>query len=368
MDRLHARYPFLESARAAVEDAEADLLDVAASGGAAVERAVERIEASISTGTAGETHRSQRTELLSYPIARVLVSLVDRPALIRRYADAEARTAHERFVTDLIDETDYRSTGDDELTLRRLVAEFDLASVVHGAGDEFAMDDELRIHVGAYLSLTAELEGDRWRLATRRLDDGLVPITGRELLLLLREAIRDRVAAGLPFDPVPEPVAEALSPQAERVRERLGDHRPPGRLDAVVPELFPPCVTTLLDRALDGEHLPAHSRYALVAFLTSAGMSPSTVDEALDLDATAYQAERLGGEAGGGYAPPTCATMQSYGDGATEFGDCVAPDERTAPCEAVPDPLTYYAEELGETDDADQLDGATALAERIGRS
>jgi DNA primase large subunit len=367
MDRLHARYPFLEAAREAVEDADADLLDLATAGDAAVERAVERVEASLSGGTVGEAHRSARVELLSYPVARVLVSLVDRPALVRRYANAEARTAHERFAEELTADADYRSTGGQRLSLQRLLAEFDLASAVHG-GEPLTVEGEVRIHVGAYLSLSAELEGDRWRLTTRRLRDGLVPVTGRGLLLVLREAVRERVADGLPFDDVPEPIADALAPQVERLRDQLGDHRPPGRLEVVVPELFPPCVRTLLDRALAGEELPAHSRYALIAFLTSAGMHAEDVSEALPLDAAAYQAERLGSEAGGGYAPPTCATMQSYGDGETDFGDCVAPDERTARCDAVPDPLTYYAEAIGEAEEVEPLEEAAGLSDRLGRS
>lgn len=364
MDRLHARYPFLEVAREAVEAADADLVGLATEGDAAVERAVERVEASLSSGTVGDAHRITRTELLSYPVARVLVSLVDRPALVRRYADAEARSAHERFERELTEDAGYRSTGGDQLTLRRLLAEFDLAGDVH-AGETFTLDGEVQVHVGAYLSLSADLTRDRWRLATRRLDEGLVPVTGRELLLLLREAVRERVADGLPFAAVPEAIAEALSPQVERLREQLGDHRPPGSLETVVPELFPPCMTAMLERALDGGELPPHARYALVAFLTSAGMNPDEVAEKLSVDAAAYQAERLGSEVGGGYAPPTCATMQSYGDGAAEFGDCVAPAERTARCETVPDPLSYYAAALSEADGVEAYDGSTPLTERL---
>jgi DNA primase large subunit len=362
MERRHARYPFFEAAREAVQAADADLVDLATAGDAAVERAVERVEASLAGGTVGGPHRSTRTELLSYPVARVLVSLVDRPALVRRYADAEARTAHERFEAELTAAGSYRSTGDDGLTVRALLAEFGLASDVHGAGEGFALDDELRMHVGAYLSLTADLEGDRWRLATRRLADGLVPVSGRDLLTLLREAVRDRVAAGLPFPEVPGEIAETLAPQVERLREQLGDHRPPGSLDVTAPDLFPPCMRSLAERALAGERLDPHARYALVAFLTSAGLTPEEVGE--QLPDAGYQAERLGSEAGGGYAPPTCATMQSYGDGESDFGACVAPGERDARCETITDPLSYYAAALEDAEEVRPLAGS--LAERLG--
>jgi len=363
MDRRHARYPFFEAAREAVEAADADLLDLATAGDAAVDRALARVETSLAAGTVGERHPSDRAELLSYPVARVLVSLVDRPALVRRYAAAEAATAHERFREDL-GGAEYRSTSRDAITLRELLAEFDLAGDVHGATATVEADAELRVHVGAYLSLSAGLEGDRWRLATRRLADGLVPVTGRELLLLLREAVRERVADGLPFPEVPDPIAEALAPAVERLREGLGDHRPPASRDVLAPELFPPCMTDLAERALAGESLSPHARYALVAFLTSAGLTPEEVGDLLPVDAAGYQAERLGSEAGGGYAPPTCATMQSYGDGEADFGDCVPPAERDDRCAAVPDPLTYYAEAL---DDAESVAPCEpgALADRL---
>jgi DNA primase large subunit len=363
MDPRHARYPFFEAARAAVEDADADLVDLATEGDAAVDRAVERVEASVAGGTVGDPHRSARTELLSYPVARVLVSLLDRQALVRRYAAAEARTAHERFEGELTEADDLASTSGDRLTMRALLAEFDLAGDVHGTTGEFELEGELQVHVGAYLSLTAELAGERWRLATRRLADGLVPVTGRELLTLLREAVRERVAAGLPFEEVPPEIADALAPQVEHLRDQLGEHRPPDDVEVVVPELFPPCMTALAERALDGESLSPHARYALVAFLTSAGMTPEEVDDALPLSA-GYQAERLGSEAGGGYAPPSCATMQSYGDGETDFGDCVPPAERSDRCETIQDPLSYYADAVGAAD-APSPCPPDALADRL---
>jgi len=366
MDRRHAQFPFTTDAREAVEGADADIVDLATGGDAAVERAVERVEASLTAGTVGDPHRSARTELLSYPVARVLVSLVDRPALVRRYADAEARTAHERFEHELTGDAGYRSTGGERLTLPQLLAEFDLGGDVRDADESFALDDELRVHVGAYLSLSAGLDEDRWRLATRRLADGLVPVAGRELLVLLREAVRERVADGLPFEEVPEPIATALEPQVERLHDQLGDQRPPGSVEATVPELFPPCMSGLAERALAGEALSPDASYALIAFLTSAGMSPDQVAAALPVDAAAYQAERLGNEAGGGYAPPTCATMQSYGDGEAAVGNCVPPDERDARCETVPDPLSYYVAALGEAEDVDALEEPGSLGERLG--
>jgi len=97
MNRLHARYPFLSSAREAVEASDVDLAAVVRRDGEVVDRAVGRVENALDGGTVGEPHRRTRVELLSYPVARVLVSLVDEHVLTRKYARAEAQTAYDRF-------------------------------------------------------------------------------------------------------------------------------------------------------------------------------------------------------------------------------------------------------------------------------
>ena len=356
MKRLHARYPFMEGAREAVEAAEIDLADLVAEGGPSVERAIERVETCLSSGTVGDPRSDPRTELLSYPVARVLVSLLDRPALTRRYADAEARTAHERFVDELPEPGEGSRqgrgrgrptpTGDrDRLTLRRLLAEFDLGSQIRrhedARGQGLDDADRFRVHVGAYLSLSAQLSGEEWRLATRAMADGEVPVTREELLVLLREAVCARVAEGLPFE-VPPSVAGGLEPAAGRLREELADAHPPARVRAdLTPELFPPCIADLLDRAEVGESLPYHSRFTLVTFLVAAGAEPAVIESRFGedvADTVGYQVERLGHERGTAYAPPSCSTMQAY-------GDCVDPDDR---CETIPNPLSYYAEAVAD--------------------
>jgi len=352
MDRLLARYPFLDAAREAVESEGVDMAALVRDGGPPVERAVERVERCLSEGTVGEPHRDPRTELLSYPVARVLVSLVDQPVLVRRYADAEARTAHERFAAELADDRELRSARGRGLTLQRLLEEFGLSPHVRETPGGF------RVHVGPYLSLAGDLSGDQWRLVARSLDDGRVPVDREELTLLLREAVRERVAEGLPLS-VPDEVADGLSGAVGRIEEQLADRSPPADFESVVPELFPPCVTHLLELVADGEDLPHHSRFALVAFLASVGLAP---DEIESLFATAgagtarHQAERLADDAGAAYAPPSCATMDA-------LGDCVDKDDR---CGTIDHPLSYYRAALADAEDPPDWTGAPdALLERL---
>ena len=341
MQRLHARYPFLETARDAVATEAVDLATVVDQDRAVVDRARERVVAALEDGETGEPRRDTRVELLSYPVARVLVSMVEERVLVRKYARAEAATAYDRFTTDFEDTTELKSVESTGLDLETLLAEFGLDGAVRETADGY------RIDVGTYLPLAEDLWGDEWHLVNRALTDGEVPVDDDELLTLLREAIRGRIEDGLPFD-VPDVIAAALEDEAAEIREVLADLELTQDIDTVVPDLFPPCMKALLDDIQKGEHLPHHSRFAITAFLTSIGM---TTDEIVDLyrvnssfgeEMTRYQTDHIRGDSSPTeYSPPSCATMQSY-------GDCVNKDDL---CERIPHPMAYYEERIDDADD-----------------
>ena len=339
METLHARYPFLDESAAAVEAAGIDLGDLVADDDAVVSRALARVEAAIDEGTVGTSSGSVRVELLSYPVARVLVSLVDERALTRKYVRAEARTARERMLADA-NADELSASSYQPPSISRFLSEFDLDREIRRTNDGY------EVAVGRYLTLASEARGDGWRLVNRDLRDGWVPIDDEELYELLEGAVGERVGEGLPLS-VPEPIAERLDEEVTAVRERLSDLTVVREIDSVVPELFPPCMKSLLDRIRKGEHLAHHSRFAITAFLASIGM---TTDEIVDLyevnpgfgeQMTRYQTDHIRGENGPTeYSPPSCATMQTY-------GDCVNMDDR---CERIAHPLAYYEAALDEED------------------
>ncbi|TKR25797.1 DNA primase large subunit PriL [Natronomonas salsuginis] len=346
MERLHARYPFLDASRAAVEAAGIDLAELVAAGGPAVERGHERVERALMDGTtAAEEPRlwSVRAELLSYPIARVLVSLLDVPGAIEKYAAAEAATARERFVEDFEADLELKSAGGERLTLDRLLADFDLSGRVEAIGDgRFGLD------VTAYLELAAALEEPQWRLARRPLSDGTVPVGRPALYTLLREAVGRRVRDGLPL-PVPAEIEEPLSAELASLRRSIADIDPPMSFETVTPGLFPPCMRALLSRARDDGglgRLTDHSRFSLVSFLLATGLDAEGVIALCDVPesdrgSVRAQIDRLADEDGPVAAPPSCVVMD-------EYGDCVNADDT---CETIRHPLSYYETELRQTPD-----------------
>jgi DNA primase large subunit len=331
VQRLHARYPFLSAAREAVEAADVDLVALVQEGGPAVERGVERVRRALLEGTAESEGRTEpRTELLSYPVARVLVSLVDAPGATEKYARAEAALAQRRFVADFEEERSLQSGGE-TLSLERLLADFDLAGDIRATGDS-----RFAVAVAAYLRLSSGLDGDDWRLVRRQLHDGIVPVQRGELETLLRAAVRERVADGLPLT-VPDPIADALSAEVGRLRTAVADADPPRSFVDLDVSALPPCADALLDRAREGEELPENSRFALVGFLAAFEELDAHDIAAIagfdDPERVRYQLERLRDDRGVAFAPPSCATMQAY-------GDCVNQDDL---CAEIAHPLSYYA-------------------------
>lgn len=354
MDRLHARYPFLDAAREAVDRADVDLgAVVLREDSPVVERALERVESAIAEGRVGSP-RNLRVELLSYPVARVIVSAVGDRDLIRAYATAEAATAHERFVAD-VENPSPTSVAGGQITVERLLREFDLTgSVVEvevatgvqvGAGPgverESGRDPTYRIDVGPYLQLAGGLDDLRWRLVRRDLSGGAVTVQPEELHALLREAVRERVAAKLPVG-VPDAILDALGPAIERVERSVADTTPPRGIDVVAPEAFPPCVQALVERARTDEDLPPHSAFSLVGFLTGIGMDASEAATLCDRPTEEFEhrAGQIASENGVDYPPPSCATMDAY-------GDCVDEDDL---CERIGHPMEYYAERVDGTE------------------
>ncbi|WP_411714543.1 DNA primase regulatory subunit PriL [Natronomonas sp.] len=343
MERLHARYPFLAASRDAVEAADVDLAALVAAGGPAVERGRERVRRALLEGTTeAEEPRtwSDRAELLSYPVARVLVSLLDVPGAVEKYAAAEAATARERFVEDFEADIELRSAADQRLTLDRMLADFGMSGRVEPTGN-----GRFSVAVTAYLELAASLDGSQWRLAARPLADGRVPVDRPELYTLLREAVRRRVEEGLPLS-VPDPIADPLDDELGVIRRSVADLDPPMAFDAVVPGLFPPCMRALLTRVREGESLSDTSRFSLVSFLVSTGLDAEEVTSLCDLsgdaaDAVAEQVGRLQDENGAVAAPPSCTVMD-------EYGDCVDKDDV---CETIQHPLSYYESRLQQAPD-----------------
>lgn len=349
-----ARYPFLAAARETVTETGVDLGTLVADDEPAVKRGRERVERALLAGRVDtETPDEWRLEdeLLSYPIARILVSLLDSPAAVEKYAAAEAKTAIERLTSDIdAAGSELRSTPDASLDRATLIAELGLDSAITPEADTpqpAAAPEWFRVAVGTYLGLATGL-GDDWRLVNRELSDGAVRVDREELFRLLRAAIRRRVAEGLPFEGLDEEegIAAELEAELTELRRLLSERSRVGEIDFVARELFPPCIENLLQKAEDGIELEAIEQFTLMAFLTGIGMDADEIvafceDASLDPEGIRYQIEYLKADRGTQYPPPSCETLSAY-------GICHNEDDHW---KVAGHPLAYYQHRLEATDD-----------------
>jgi DNA primase large subunit len=287
-------------------------------------RAQERVAGAIS-GTIPEissrNDAEELSELLSYPLARLMVSCLGDPILLRRYALAEAKLASRRM----------QSMKDGLMAIAD-----DLGLHPQGPGP-------YKIHFSEYIRAAHGMHSPKWKLTNRDLSQGYLTITEEELKRIMEEAIRERVLKGLPIA-VDEKICASLQEYLGPLKEQLDSMRARDRVDLgkVEEGAFPPCIKKMLIDVAKGVNLAHSARFALVSFLLQINM---TVDEVVSLfntspdfdpDKTHYQVEHISGASGTRYKPPACATMTTY-------GNCPGEDEL---CKKIRHPLSYYERRL----------------------
>ena len=341
MDPVYARYPFVSEARAAVEATDVDLATLVRNRDSAVlDRAVDRIESAITDGRVSDPISDHEVELLSYPMARVLVSVINEPVLTDRYALAEARRAQELLDADR-ETAALQSTAHRTLDRETILDELDLIDRL------IDTPDGPMIAVASYLQLVTELRDPTWRLIKRQLADGMVSITEDELEVLIREAIRHRVATDLPLR-VPEDIADALATRVDYLVDMLAEVQLPSTIDVVSPPHFPSCMVSLLDRYRTGDEMDAIARFTLVSFLCSIGLDEDELLAFLEVtspseaEALRYQYRHVHASANAtAYPPPTCRTLAAA-------GVC---REDSPGCAGAPHPLIGYKRRLAAATD-----------------
>lgn len=265
----------------------------------------------------------QLQEILSYPVARMLVSCVADGFLIRRYALAEGVTLSRRL------------PGEDLEFIIGVAKELEIEATI--------MNGTLRIHFTDYLRHTSRIRSKDWKLVNTEVFSGYVYLTRHRFGRVLQQALQDRIEEELPIE-VSDDLLKVFAAEVEEIRGLVETRRERykaedlGRVSIV---RFPPCMKRLVAIAQAGENMPHTGRFALTAFLHSIGMSPEEIinlfSASPDFDPakTRYQVEHITGEISGTeYTPPECSTMRSY-------GICFDPDDLCRNPK-VHHPLTYY--------------------------
>ena len=261
-------------------------------------------------------------EILSYPYARILVSVINDRLLTKRYALAEA----EHMNTLL---TDVKSA------IPLIVSEMEINAK---KGEEGIMN----MHFADYLRFSYVMKATEWKLINMDVRNGYVRLTDEKFIRLLQNAYRVSLEEELPLN-VPDGVRALVEPETEIVLaelEKMKNRLSPTGGQEVKNEFLPPCIRAIISMAQNGQNLPHSARFALVSYLHALGMSYDQIiavfaaSPDFDESKSEYQIKHITGELAGtdGYTPPECGTMKTN-------GICYEPD---ALCEKIKHPLNYY--------------------------
>jgi DNA primase large subunit len=326
-----SRYPFRTEAQEWIRDRGVSLADVLTSPvyRQVIEEGRDRVmEAMSEDGIHDRTAYDDAPAIiavLSYPIARMLVSTVGDILLIRRYALKEAKAAYGHLV------------GED--------AEFllDLAEEELGLSAELVEDAEeetVRLHFSDYLKSASSIRHRAWKLHNQDLREGFVHLPKRKFARLLQEALRQRIEDELPLE-VNEAILEQLADEIDTVVEGVEALRESVQRESYGEfslEFMPPCMMDLLTKTQQGVNVPHMGRFALTAFLSHAGLDADDILHLFKASAdykesvAKYQVDHItGGISGTRYTPPSCSTMQTYG---------ICLKDKT--CENIGSPRYYY--------------------------
>ncbi|MCS4541702.1 MAG: DNA primase large subunit PriL [Euryarchaeota archaeon] len=300
------------------------------------ERGKARVFESLEFGLIQNKSSEHLTELLSYPFARIIVSLVNDRYLIRRYALAEAKRAYGFLIN--------------EDTNRLLeIAQRTFGLNVRLVEENLTLPFIFKMYFTDYLNLTENLRAIEWKLINRLLVKGHVLLRKREFARLISENLKRKTERELPLklDRKLEAHYENIVQEVHRV---LIERKP--SMEVFLPkkaeiQSSPPCMKSLLGAVQAGENVPHQGRFAITAFLLNIGMK---IDEIIQLYSafpdfdekkTRYQLEHICGLHGSHikYAPPSCSTLKT-------FNLCLDPDEL---CQRIKHPLTYYKLKLSGT-------------------
>ena len=172
------------------------------------ERVLEAVEHAEVMDHSLVTEADGLVELLSYITARILVSSVNDPYLIKRYALAEAKTASSRLQNE------------------------DFEFVVFVA-QEFGLDVDLengtcKIHFIQYLNNTSQMRSKPWKMANQDLKGGYVTLTKNRLARVIQQALQTKIERELP-QAVNDEILKVLKRDIKDISKMVEERKTPSR-------------------------------------------------------------------------------------------------------------------------------------------
>lgn len=324
-----AKYPFLKETAEYIKPLDLQIGDLTSMGmDQILKRAEERVNEAIVDKRIMRATKKIDLEILSFPVALLIVIATENSFIKKRYALAEAKQAS----TDLANEPKEK--------ILKIAQDFDWKITLTKENLDSPL--EFTVHFADYLRNSAHFHDKKWKLSNSILSSGNVYLNKKDVARLLEEEVRRRVEKRLDVKLAKYP--PELTDASERVKklaaEKIGETETEAFPKVVVQTAFPPCINALYADASQAHHLSHIGRFTLTSFLVNIGMSPEALNDLFKTFSdynerlTRYQIEHIAGERGSGtrYTCPQCSVLQTH-------GVCKNRDEL---CRRIYHPLKYY--------------------------
>jgi DNA primase large subunit len=331
-----AKYPFLPQARQHIAPIGLDYQTLV--GFPHIRnRAKQRVYASFELASRLSTKRSKdsETEIISFPLAILYVAGIGDRRLIERFALFEATQVNS-----------YLDNEEREDVILEIAKSFNWDIHVEPKSHTYTL------HFAKYLEMGSKgrlFHDPKWKLVNRILDKGKVRLSSHDVRRLLREDVKRQIEdrAKQEIGKVPQEIQEDIDELKAAFLKRSPQLEEFDQIIRAQESEYPPCVSDLMKRVTNGQHLSHVERFTLVTYLLHQGIS---VDSVVNLfskvsdfreDKTRYQVEHLAGQKGGRTKPYTtynCATLQTH-------GVCSKPTDPI--CRTIKNPLTYHLRKQG---------------------
>lgn len=299
------------------------------------DRAKQRVSSTfiLESALSQEPSKIYEIEIASYALAILYVAGIGDPALIERFALFEAQKVNTHLRMERKNETI-----------------FEIANAFNWEVKKNE-DGSVFVHFTNFLatSTRGRLHHDpKWKLVNRIIEKGWVHVAPVELARLLQEDVKKQIEerAKQELGKVPEQIQQDIDELKAEFLKRKPQFEEVFEVIRAQESDYPPCITAMMKRTSQGQHLSHVERFTLVTYLLRQGISVDTIVSLFSNvpdfkeDKTRYQVEHLSGVRMGKepYMPYNCASLQTH-------GVCSRPADPI--CRTIRNPLSYHLRKKG---------------------
>ncbi len=324
------KYPFLPQARKYISRLDMDFNELALFKEIR-DRAKQRIILSLTPNPKlpQEISRHYEAEIVSYALALLYISGIGEDKLIQRFALFEAEKINYYLKNE-----------------KHVGVIIEIAKAFNWNIKE-NNDGSYSVPFSKYLKNTSRgrlFQNTKWKLVNRSLENGWVRLNPSEMARLLQEEVRSHIEESAKQEILQPPLE--LQKDIDELKAEYQNRK--SQFEEIHIEVkakeseYPPCISSLIERASNGQHLSHVERFTLVTYLLHQGVD---IDSIVNLfskvtdfkeDLTRYQIENLAGKRGSiikPYVTYNCSTLQTH-------NVCPLPNDPI--CNSIKNPLTYH--------------------------